>query len=222
MSKEFDPKAPQEKQSHGLFHRLFGDAHHSAPSQPDDGGKTELNLADIQGIILRTYRMPIVRHFLLQVGIPSAARKLLGRLASGDETDAPQITTAKDWHVGLEPGPGDNLADPPRCKPDYCVNLGVTWPGLLALEVNDRVPNFSFRSFKAFIDGAAARAASVGDTGPNAPSHWLGGFGTGNDHVVLTLHSNSPLALSTYTDRLSALFAEDHAFQEIWLLTAWH
>ena len=50
--------------------------------------------------------MPMVRHFLLTVGVPAEARKLLGRLVSGDESDAPQITTAEDWHVGFAPGPG--------------------------------------------------------------------------------------------------------------------
>jgi len=29
--------------------------------------------------------------------------QLLGRLVTGDESDAPQITTAADWHVGFEP-----------------------------------------------------------------------------------------------------------------------
>ena len=76
-----------------------------------------LDLEDIQGIILRGYRMPIVRHFLLKVDVPAEARKLLGRLVSGDETDAPQITTAKDWHVGFEPGPGDDPAEPRAASP---------------------------------------------------------------------------------------------------------
>ena len=49
----------------------------------------------------------MVRHFLLTVGDPATARKLLGRLVSGDETDAPQITTAEEWQVGFAPGPGD-------------------------------------------------------------------------------------------------------------------
>src|SRR4029077_3711376 len=39
-----------------------------------------------------------------------------------------------DDHVGFEPGPGDNPADLPRRKPDYCLNLGITWPGFVALE----------------------------------------------------------------------------------------
>jgi hypothetical protein len=57
-----------------------------------------------RGLILRGYRMRMVRHFLLKVNAAGPARKLLGRLVSGDEADAPRITTAKDWHVGFEPG----------------------------------------------------------------------------------------------------------------------
>ena len=74
---------------------------------------------------------------------------MLGRLVSGDETDAPQITTAEEWQVGFAPGPGDNANDRPRHKPDYCLNIGITWPGLVALEVRDRVPTLSFKSFGA-------------------------------------------------------------------------
>ena len=158
----------------------------------------------------------MVRHFLLTVAVPAKARKLLGRLVNGDESDAPQITTAEDWHVGFAPGPGDNPADPPRRKPDYCLNVGITWPGLIALEMKDRVPAISFKSFGAFTAGAAGRAELVGDTGPRAPQNWIGGFGTGNDHVLLTLHAISPDAMTTYSDRLSALFAEGNAFREIW------
>jgi deferrochelatase/peroxidase EfeB len=175
-----------------------------------------LHLADIQGFILRAYRMPILRHFLLQVQAPAAARTLLGRLVSGDEQDTPQITTAEAWQVGFAPGPGDNPQERPRYKPDYCLNVGLTWPGLVALEVAERVPTLSFKSFGAFTDGAAKRAERVGDTGPHAPQHWLSGFGTGADHVMVTLYALTPQALTTYSTRLSALFAEGNAFQELW------
>ena len=121
----------------------------------------------------------MVRHFLLTVGVPAEARKMLGRLVSGDEFDAPQVTTSEDWHVGFEPGPRDNPADVPRRKPDYCLNLGITWPGMLALEIRDRVPALSFKSFGAFVDGAAERAKFVGDTGESDPQHWIGGFRQG-------------------------------------------
>ncbi len=184
-------------------------------TQANSGGKSALDLADIQGFILRGYRMPMVRHFLLTVGVPGEARKLLGRLASGDESDTPQITTAEDWHVGFEPGPFDNQAEAPRYKPDYCLNVGITWPGMLALEIRDKVDELSFAAFGSFIAGAAERANFVGDTGPSAPENWIGGFGKGSDHVLLTLHAISPEAMTTYSDRLTALFAERGAFTEI-------
>jgi deferrochelatase/peroxidase EfeB len=167
--------------------------------------------------------MPMVRHFLLTVGVAAEARKLVGRLVSGDESDAPQITTAEDWHVGFAPGPGDNLDDVPRRKPDYCLNVGITWPGLLALEVKDRVPALSFKSFGAFVAGAAERAALVGDTGTSAPQNWIDAFRTENGHVMVTLHAISPEAITTYSDRLSTLLAEGNAFREIWRINgmAW-
>jgi len=202
---------PQTKESGGFLGRMFGRGKHEA-SRP----KNTLDLGDIQGFILRGYRMPMVRHFLLTVGIPAEARRLLGRLVSGDESEAPQITTAKDWHVGFEPGPGDNLADVPRHKPDYCLNLGITWPGLMALEVKDRIPTVSFKSFGAFTAGAAERAKLVGDTGASAPQNWISAFGKGSDHVLVTLHAITPEAMKSYSDRVSALFAEGDAFREIW------
>src|SRR5450755_1218333 len=196
----------------GLFSRWFGGG--AVQGRADTKGA--LDLADIQGFILRGYRMPMVRHFLLTVGVPAAARKLLGRLVSDEESDVPQITTAEDWHVGFSPGPGDNPADPPRHKPDYCLNLGITWPGLIALEIKDRVPTLAFKSFGAFIAGAAERAQLVGDTGASAPQNWIDAFGKGSDHVLVTLHAISPEAMTSYSDRLSALFAEGDAFREIW------
>ena len=158
----------------------------------------------------------MVRHFLLTVSVPSAARKILGRLVSGDESDAPQITTAEDCHVGFAPGPGDNPDEAPRRKPDYCLNVGITWPGLVALEIKERVPTLAFKSFGAFTAGAAERAKLVGDTGPSAPENWVGEFGKGTDHVLVTLHALSPEAMTSYSDRLSALFAEGGAFREVW------
>ncbi len=216
-----DEKSPesQTKEGGGLLGRLFGRGGHETVARDAHSAsstKTALDLADIQGFILRGYRMPMVRHFLLTVGAPAAARKLLGRLVNGDESDTPQITTAEDWHVGFAPGPGDNPADRPRRKPDYCLNVSITWPGLIELEVKDRVPALSFKSFGAFIAGAAARASLVGDTGASAPQNWIDAFTTGSGHVLVTLHAISPDAMQTYSDRLSVLFAEGDAFHEIW------
>ena len=160
--------------------------------------------------------MPMLRHFLLAVATPEQARRQLGRLVSGDEADAPQITTAEDWRVGFAPGPGDDPAAAPPRRSDYCLNIGITWPGLVALEVDERVPTLSFESFDAFVDGAAQRAELVGDTGASSPENWIGGFGGGDDHVLVTLHALSPEAMTSYSDKLAAWFAEGDAFREIW------
>src|SRR6266481_1196670 len=172
MSQDSKAQTPQTKAGGGILDRVFKRFAHEtaesdASSSPHSG--STLDLADIQGFILRGYRMPMVRHFLLEVRDPAEARKLLGWFISGDESDAPQITTAQDWHVGFEPGPGDNPADLPRRKPDYCLNVAITWPGLIALEVKDRVPSLSFKSFGAFTAGAADRANVVGATGASGP-----------------------------------------------------
>jgi deferrochelatase/peroxidase EfeB len=214
VSEDRNARTPSQERRGGLLRGLFERIEGHAESK--GGGKSTLSLEDIQGFILRGYRMPMVRHFLLTVGVPAQARKLLGRLVSGDESDTPQITTAEDWHVGFEPGPADNPADPPRRKPDYCLNVGITWPGLVALEIKDRVPTLSFKSFGAFIAGAAKRAELLGDTGASGPQSWIGDFGKGSDHVLVTLHAIGPEAMKAYSDRLSALFAEGGAFREIW------
>ncbi|WP_291994093.1 peroxidase [Candidatus Accumulibacter sp. ACC003] len=177
---------------------------------------SKLDLEDIQGLILRGYRMPMVRYYLLKVKTPAAARALLGRLVSGEEKDAPQVTTAEEWQVGFAPGPGDDPSASPCRRPDYCLNVGITWPGLVALEVSDRVPALSFKSFTAFVEGAAQRAERVGDKGLNAPEHWIGGFGTGSDHVMVTLHALSFEALRSYALRLTALFEQGGAFEQLW------
>jgi deferrochelatase/peroxidase EfeB len=218
VSQDNASQEPMAKESGGFLRRVLGHAGHADESSPASmqGSKSFLNLADIQGFILRGYRMPMVRHLLLSVGVPAEARKLLGRIVSGDESDAPQITTAEDWHIGFGAGPGDNPADLPRHKPDYCLNLGITWPGLVALDLKKLVPSISFKSFDAFIVGASQRAALVGDTGPGAPEHWEGGFGKGDDHVLVTLHAISPEAMQQYSARLSELFVENGAFKELY------
>jgi len=113
-----------------------------------------LDLQDIQGFILRAYRMPVIRHFV--------ARALLGRFVSRAENDAPQITTEEEWQVTMSPGPGDNPAERPRHRPDYCLNVGITWPGLLALELKSRVPGLSFKSFTAFVEGCGGTLGASG------------------------------------------------------------
>jgi deferrochelatase/peroxidase EfeB len=66
------------------------------------------------------------------------------------------------------------------------------------------------------VEGAAKRAPFVGPVGTNAPEHWIGDFGTGDDHVLLTLYARSPELRESYSDRLVELFASGGAFRELW------
>jgi len=161
---------------------------------------SRLNLADIQGIVLRRYLMPVQRHFLLKVTNAASARSVLGRMVSRNEADALQVTTAEQPAFGAQ----------------YYLHVGITWPGLIALEVKDRVPALSFKSFRAFTEGAAARAEAIGEVGKSAPENWIPAFGKGDDHVLLTLYARDPARLETHSARLSELCATGGAFHELW------
>ena len=84
MSHDIKTDEPKAKEGEGFLRRLLdridpsaGDAHSGSAR------KSALDLGDIQGIILRGYRMPMVRHFLL-----------IGRRPSGSTEDA---GAARQW-----------------------------------------------------------------------------------------------------------------------------
>ncbi len=161
---------------------------------------SRLHLSDIQGFVLRRYLMPMQRNFLMKVTNPAAARSVLGRMVNGDDRDALQVTTAEQPAFGAR----------------YYLQVGITWPGLIALEVKDRVPKLSFKSFPSFVEGAAKRAESLSEVGTSAPENWIGGFGKGDDHVVFTLFAMNPQDLEVLSAQLATLCASGGAFEELW------
>ncbi|MGR7027081.1 Dyp-type peroxidase [Geodermatophilus sp. URMC 62] len=143
-----------------------------------------LDLADVQGVVLRGYTMPRARHLVLRVDAAAAGRELLGSLVAGDPR-RPQVTTGTPWTE----------------KPDCCLNLSVTAGGLRALGV----PEESLATFPAeFLAGAQARADRVGDVGPSAPEHWLPVFGDPGFHLLVSLFGQSAAAVDRATDDLLA------------------
>jgi deferrochelatase/peroxidase EfeB len=149
----------------------------------------KIDYADVQGTILRGYRVDLARHFILQVTDAAAARTFIGHLVDGTG-GVPRITTAARW----------------TDKPECFVNVGFTAGGLTALGVTSQ----QLKSFDgAFRTGAVDGAADVGDVGNSAPANWLGGAETWqNAHVLLSLwvHKN-PGVLDRQTERLRAGFA---------------
>ena len=117
----------------------------------------------------------MVRHFLLTVAVPRRRAS-----CSDGSSTATSLTRRRSpppkMARGVRAGTRGQLTDSPRRKPDYCLKMGITWQGLIALEIKDRVPPISFKSFGAFVAGAAERAKLVGDTGAGGPQNWIGIF----------------------------------------------
>jgi Dyp-type peroxidase family len=149
-----------------------------------------LDLSDIQGFILRGYRLPLLRCLVLEVDRAGPARQALLSLANEGPSGL-RITTAEEWCTE---------------KPLYCLNVGMTWPGLLALGLGS-LPRLSFDSFPSFVAGAAARALALGDTGGSAPEHWISPLGSGRDHAILALYAADGAQLAEHTARLQAVLA---------------
>jgi Dyp-type peroxidase family len=147
---------------------------------------SDLQLDDIQGFILRTYAMPALRTFVLKVAQAPAARQFLGSLVSGS-TSEPQLATATDW----------------TRKPEYCVNVGLTYAGLAALQL----PPASLATFpEEFAAGALARAERIGDTGTSAPEHWKGQLAGSDVHVLVFLFAETEPVLEHVSAQLQARY----------------
>jgi deferrochelatase/peroxidase EfeB len=144
---------------------------------------TAVELADVQGLILRGYTMPVARYLGLTVREPEAARTFLAALAHSDPA-FPSVTTAQPW----------------AAKPEYCVNVGITFPGLAALGV----PPASLDSFPVeYTQGAARRAGSVGDVGTSSPQQWLPWLADLGLHLLVILFAQSSDALDAAMKRLA-------------------
>jgi hypothetical protein len=64
------------------------------------------------------------------------------------------------------------------------VTVAFTWNGLRALGLDEA----SLESFpEEFKQGMAARAEMLGDTGLNAPEHWVGGLASPDLHAIVIL-----------------------------------
>lgn len=71
---------------------------------------------------------------------------------------------------------------------DRWVTLAFTWTGLRALGV----PQEALTSFPdAFREGMVSRADILGDTGDNAPEHWVGGLAGADLHAIAILFSRT-------------------------------
>lgn len=150
-----------------------------------------IDYADVQGTLLRGYRVDLARHFILSITSAAAMGQFILALVEGTN-GLPSITTAR------------------RSLPhrDVFVNLSFTCTGLAALGVAaSDLATFD----AAFQRGAtsATTAGIVGDTGSSAPANWIGGMSNGSQvHAVLSLWVDAdPAQLESVSAQLRAAFA---------------
>ncbi|WP_052863085.1 Dyp-type peroxidase [Streptomyces niger] len=127
----------------------------------DPSAPQALELADIQGAMLRKRPGPYVgSYLLLRIDTPSDGRRLLAHLL-------PHVASAARWW------------DPPG---GAWLGVALSHSGLRALGVRQE----SLDSFPAeFIAGMADRAARLGDTGESSPEHWDAPLGSPDVHLVV-------------------------------------
>ena len=150
-----------------------------------------IDYADVQGTVLRGYRVDLARHFVLSVADAARARAFIAQLVDGTG-GVPRITTAARWTK----------------KPECFVNIGFTCAGLAALGVSPaQLATFD----RAFQRGATSSDSTeaVGDVGESAPANWIGGLGDGaRVHVVLNVWvDDNPAVLEDVSTRLRQAWA---------------
>ena len=130
--------------------------------------QTVLELDDIQHILLT--RTPAItgRYEFLTFDTPAGGRAWLAELLDKTQSATEAVATMDES--------------------DRWVTLAFTWTGLRALGV----PEDSLATFPAeFREGMAARASILGDTGGNAPEHWVGGLAGADLHAIAILFART-------------------------------
>ena len=136
-----------------------------------------IDLADIQGNVLRGYSHPTAAYIFLRIDDVPKAKALLDRML-------PRITSGVPW------------ADNP---PATAIQVALTYSGLERVGV----PAGILATFPdEFRQGMAARADLLGDQGASSPAHWETGLGTGEAHVLVSVWAVDSERLNVVRDEL--------------------
>ncbi len=162
-----------------------------------------LNLADIQGTILRGYSDPQIRFFIFRIDDAAGARELCRKLLPG--SGAPlTVTTAQPWSV----------------KPPCLVTLGVTSGGLKKLIGTDGYAAVQNKTagdfFTPFDAGAGRRASQVGDVDTSDPKNWWKNGGsrlpsppsTGDLDLLIALYTQNPMDRERFSEALLGMIPQ--------------
>ena len=149
-----------------------------------------VNLADIQGGLLKEYDTLACIYLFYRMDDRAGGREWLTALLD-------QVTTATDA-----------AGSPP---PEETLNVAFSARGLAAVGTsNEALATFP----QAFLQGMAARAETLGDTGAAAPNHWEGGLGGPEIHAMVVLSGPDAVAVDTRRATISDL-ASSHGVVEV-------
>ncbi|BDM69780.1 peroxidase [Streptomyces nigrescens] len=85
------------------------------------------------------------------------------------------------------------------------VGVSLTFPGLLSVAADsEQVLREDLKNFPQLLNGAAASAAKLSDTGASDPKNWLFGSPSTMVHAVLLVASDSPEALEAKLQNIKA------------------
>jgi len=159
-------------------------------AQPVAAPTPAIDYGDVQGTILRGYRVDFARHFILSITNAAATGKLIQALVDGSD-GLPKITTARRTMP----------------KPDCFLNLSFTCPGLAAMGLSAAELGSFDASFQLGATNSKV-ASNVGDVGDSAPQNWIGGLNNGGQvHLLLSLWVDDSLqVLETVSAQLRAAF----------------
>ncbi len=188
-----------------------------------------IDFGDVQGNILRGYRVQTARHFALRIGAPEKARAFLRLLDANAPSTFPCVTTALMFERALEQKTTDN-------DDAWMLNIAFTWDGLSQLGVaQDTLAKFP----RAFREGPAKRAVDkvdrekqmvddpdkknqaydpvgLGDVRRSHPDHWtLGNHAGRREHIILSLYNRKNNgARDVQSQQLRELF-QQHDLSEL-------
>jgi Dyp-type peroxidase family len=137
-----------------------------------------LDLARIQGFVVRGYRLPFAGYLFLGITDAERAGEWIAEIAE-------EVLIAAEWSQ----------------KPEAGVNVALTFSALRALGL----PDATLAGFpEEFRQGMAARASLLGDTGESAPQYWEGGLGGPDIHMLVMISAMHREALDAHDRRLRA------------------
>lgn len=141
---------------------------------------------EVQGNVIEAYELPCVRHLVVRVEDAAPARAVLTTML--DRSSRGPTITSGSVAIGRHPGP--------------FLNLGITYLGLRALGVPDRMLHTFPPEFR---EGMVARSPLLGDVGPSRPERWTESLRRPDAvHLIFTVHAAAAKAAARMADDLLA------------------